>query len=207
LNNIVGAIDKIKQSAVASRRVFVVEVMGRHCGYLALMGGMATGAERVYLNEEGVTLKDLERDLSHLARGFRHGKRLGLIIRNEFASPVYTTPVMCAVFEAESNGLYDVRPAILGHIQQGGDPSPFDRIQATRLATRCVRFLVTEAEKPEPAGAFIGLEEGQVHFTSLEDLPRMVDMARERPREQWWLALRPIVRVLAQPGPTPEPLT
>jgi 6-phosphofructokinase 1 len=49
------AVDKIKQSAVASRRVFVVEVMGRYCGYLALMSGLATGAERVYLHEEGVS--------------------------------------------------------------------------------------------------------------------------------------------------------
>ena len=55
LNNIVEAVDKIKQSAVASHRCFVVEVMGRYCGYLALMSGLATGAERVYLNEEGVT--------------------------------------------------------------------------------------------------------------------------------------------------------
>jgi len=57
LNNIVEAVDKIKDSAVALRRCFVVEVMGRKCGYLALMSGLATGAERVYLNEEGVTLQ------------------------------------------------------------------------------------------------------------------------------------------------------
>ena len=60
LNNIVEAVDKIKQSAVAPRRCFVVEVMGRYCGYLALMSGLATGAERVYLHEEGVTLHDLQ---------------------------------------------------------------------------------------------------------------------------------------------------
>src|SRR5690606_28803803 len=59
LNSIVEAVDRIKQSAVASRRCFVVEVMGRECGYLALMSGLATGAERVYLPEEGITLKDL----------------------------------------------------------------------------------------------------------------------------------------------------
>ena len=59
LNNIVEAVDKIKDSAVAQRRCFVVEVMGRKCGYLALMSGLATGAERVYLNEVGVTLADL----------------------------------------------------------------------------------------------------------------------------------------------------
>jgi 6-phosphofructokinase 1 len=70
LNCIVDAVDKIKQSAVASRRCFVVEVMGNHCGYLAQMSGLATGAERVYLPEEGVTLADLQADLDTLTVGF-----------------------------------------------------------------------------------------------------------------------------------------
>ncbi|MCK6540864.1 MAG: 6-phosphofructokinase, partial [Anaerolineales bacterium] len=81
LNSIVDAVDKIKQSAVATRRCFVVEVMGHYCGYLALMGGIATGAERVYLHEEGVKLHDLQVDVEKLLRGFRSGKRLGLMIR------------------------------------------------------------------------------------------------------------------------------
>ena len=59
LNSITEVVDKIKQSAVASNRVFVVEVMGRYCGYLALMSALATGAERVYLHEEGVTPQGL----------------------------------------------------------------------------------------------------------------------------------------------------
>ena len=63
LNSIVSDVDKIRQSAVASRRVFVVEVMGRDCGYLALLSGLATGAERVYLPEEGITLDDLTADV------------------------------------------------------------------------------------------------------------------------------------------------
>ena len=63
LNNIVEAVDKIKDSAVALKRCFVVEVMGRYCGYLALMSGLATGAERVYIDEEGVRLKDLQMDV------------------------------------------------------------------------------------------------------------------------------------------------
>ena len=77
LNSIVADVDKIRQSAVATRRVFVVEVMGRDCGYLALLSGLATGAERVYLPEEGITLDDLTADVHALADGFRSGKRLG----------------------------------------------------------------------------------------------------------------------------------
>ncbi|MBS1254141.1 MAG: ATP-dependent 6-phosphofructokinase [Anaerolineales bacterium] len=204
LNSIVEAVDKIKQSAVASRRCFVVEVMGRYCGYLALMSGLATGAERVYLHEEGVTLSDLEADLSHLVTGFKKGKRLGLMIRNEAANPVYTTDFTCRLFEEEGGGLFDVRQAILGHLQQGGNPTPFDRIQATRLATRCIEFLVEEAEKTSPRGAFIGFQAGQVQFTGLEDLPRMIEKDYGRPKEQWWMDLRPIAKVLAQPGPNSE---
>ncbi|MFN2187008.1 MAG: 6-phosphofructokinase, partial [Anaerolineae bacterium] len=87
LNCIISAVDKIKQSAVASRRCFVVQVMGGDCGYLALIAGLATGAERVYLPEEGMTLLDLQNDVDKLVEGFEHGKRLGLMIRNEHADP------------------------------------------------------------------------------------------------------------------------
>lgn len=201
LNNIVQAVDKIKQSAVASRRCFVVEVMGRTCGYLALMSGLATGAERVYIHEEGVRLRDLENDLNLLINGFQHGKRLGLFIRSEGVNNVYSTGFMCALFEEEGGGLFDVRQAILGHLQQGGNPSPFDRIQATRLAVRAIDFLIDEAEKDTPRGAFIGLTGGKVQLFSLEDLYRMMDKTNDRPREQWWMELRTIATVLAQPGP------
>lgn len=204
LNSIVEAVDKIKQSAVASRRCFVVEVMGRYCGYLSLMSGLATGAERVYLPEEGVSLKDMQIDLERMVTGFKRGKRLGLVIRNEGVNPVYTTSFMSALFEEEGGDLFDVRQAILGHLQQGGNPSPYDRIQATRLAARCIGYLIKEATKDPPGGAFIGLQSGQVLFSSLEDMPRMMDYAHSRPKEQWWLALRSIAKVMAQPEPHAE---
>ena len=201
LNSIIANVDKIKQSAVASSRCFVVEVMGRDCGYLALIAGLATGAERVYLPEEGVTLADLQTDVADLVEGFEHGKRLGLMIRNENADPLYTTAFMRSLFEKEGGDLFDVRQAILGHVQQGGNPSPFDRIQVTRLASECINFLTQEAGEPSPAAAAIGLQEGRVVFTSLEDLPRLVAKGYQRPKEQWWLRLRPIARIMAQPGP------
>ena len=203
LNSIVKAVDKIKQSAVASRRCFVVEVMGRYCGYLALMSGLATGAERVYLHEEGVSLNDLRADLNQLVDGFQHGKRLGLIIRNEQANRLYTTAFMCSLFEEEGHGLFDVRQAILGHLQQGGDPSPFDRIQATRLAAKCIDFLIEEADHGPPAGAFIGLQAGRVKFSNLRDLPDLVDNELQQPKEQWWLDLRHIAKIMSQPAPQP----
>ncbi len=201
LNNIMWAVDRIKQSAIAQRRCFVVEVMGRHCGYLALMGGLATGAERVYLPEEGVTLRDLQTDLDQLVGGFKSGKRLGLMIRNENANPIYTASFMAALFEEEGGGLFDVRQTILGHVQQGGDPSPFDRIQATRLAAQCIEFLVENAQTDTPVSAFIGIEAGGIQTHNIEEMTRMIDPVNQRPKKQWWLDLRPIAKVLAQPAP------
>jgi 6-phosphofructokinase 1 len=200
LNNIVQAVDKIKQSAVATRRVFVVEVMGRKCGYLALMSGLASGAERVYLHEEGVTLRDLQADLEQLVAGFKGGKRVGLIIRSEQANPIYTTDFMRSLFEEEGHTLFDVRQAILGHLQQGGDPSPFDRILATRLATKCVDYLIARASDGSTESAFIGLQGTEVKFHDLQDFLRTVDEENQRPKMQWWLDLRPIARVLAKPA-------
>ena len=203
LNNIISNVDKIKESAVASRRCFVVQVMGGDCGYLALVSGLSTGAERVYLPEEGVSLADLQADVDHLIEGFRQGKRLGLMIRNENTDPLYTTDFMCALFEKEGGNLFDVRQAILGHVQQGGNPSPFDRIQATRLAARSIDYLLEQVGKPSPAIAAIGLVDGRIRFTNLEDLPRLVEADFRRPKEQWWLELRPLARTMAQYRPQP----
>jgi 6-phosphofructokinase 1 len=201
LNNIAEAVDKIKQSAVATRRVFVVEVMGRYCGYLAMMSGMATGTERVYMHEEGISLADLQRDLQNLVEGFQSGKRLGLVIRNEMANPIYNTAFISALFEEEGNDLFDVRQSILGHLQQGGDPAPFDRIHATRLADKCVSWLIESVENGSRQGAFIGQTAGKLLFHPLEDFQRMSDEVHQRARHQWWLELRPIQRLLAQPRP------
>lgn len=201
LNSIVEAVDKIKQSAVASRRCFVVEVMGHYCGYLAQMSGLATGAERVYLPEEGITLSDLQADVVALRTAFQHGKRLSVMIRSENAHPRYTTSFLTTLFAEEGAGVFDVRQAILGHLQQGGNPTPFDRILATRLAATSIDFLITEASRASAAAVFLGLEGGQVHFHRLDDLPRLADWSHHRPKQQWWLDLRPIAKVLAQPAP------
>jgi 6-phosphofructokinase 1 len=169
------------------------------------MSGLASGAERVYLHEEGVTLRDLQADLDQLVNGFEHGKRLGLMIRNENANPVYNSNFMAALFEEEGGGLFDVRQTILGHVQQGGDPSPFDRIQATRLAAKCIEFLIENAPTESPLSAFIGIESGGIQIHNIEEFPRLVDPVNQRPKQQWWLDLQPIAKVLAQPAPRCQP--
>jgi 6-phosphofructokinase 1 len=201
LNTIVEAVDKIKHSAVASRRVFIVEVMGRHCGYLALMSAIASGAERAYLHEEGVRLADLQQDLEQLVGDFESGKRLGLMIRNERANHFYTSEFLRSLFEEESGGLFDVRLALLGHQQNGGDPSPFDRIQASRLAKRCMERLFTEANKTPRRSYLCGLTKGAVEFHDLDAFYDLVDADLQRPLEQWWMRLRPIAQAMAhEPG-------
>lgn len=200
LNSIVDAVDKIKQSAVASRRVFVVEVLGGHCGYLALMSAMATGAERVYLNEEGVTLQDLREDVQELVRGFKNGKRLGLVIRNEKSNETYSADFIASLFAEEGKGLFTSRRAILGHLQQGGNPTPFDRILGTRLALKCIQHMEQQVQMGRADGACIGLLRGKFDMTDLQDVPRIVDLEKARPKEQWWLDLRPVARVMAKPN-------
>ena len=204
LNNIMDAIDKIKQSAVATQRCFVVEVMGNNCGYLAQMSGLATGAERVYLPEEGVTLQDLEQDVETLIAGFQRGKRLSVLVRNEHVHPRYTTDFICTLFAEEGKGHFDVRQAVLGHLQQGGNPTPFDRILATRLAATSVERLTAEVSNDTRAALFIGLKEGQVQVHNLEDFPRMVDLQQQRPKQQWWLEVRQVAKILARSSPQPS---
>ncbi len=202
LNNIMDAVDKIKQSAVATERCFVVEVMGRYCGYLALMSGMATGAERIYLHEEGITLNDLQADVARMTAGFKGGKRLGLIIRNEYANKIYDTNFICSLFEEEGKDVFDVRPAVLGHLQQGGNPSPFDRIQATRFANIALQYLIDENERGGNQSSFIGMQDGKLNIHDMRDFDRLVDWEHQRPREQWWMGLRHIARLLAKSAPS-----
>jgi 6-phosphofructokinase 1 len=106
---------------------------------------------------------------------------------------------MCSLLEKEGGDLFDVRPAILGHVQQGGNPTPFDRIQATRLAAKGIDFLIAEAGKPAPSCAAIGLQRGRVEFTSLADLPLLSDPDYQRPLEEWWLRLVPLAVAMSRP--------
>jgi len=201
LNNIIEAVDKIKQSAVATNRCIVVEVMGYYCGYLALMSGIATGAERVYLHEEEVTLEHLQKDLSYLKDSFQHGKRLGLIICNEKAHPIYNTNFIRDLLTAEGKKLFTVRRSILGHLQQGGDPTPMDRINATRLAIQGIKYLIDQSGNEHPFATFMGLKEGKVNFWDLSKFYDWTENEYSRARQKWWWHLRKIASILAQPTP------
>lgn len=200
LNNAVWALDRIKQSASATTRCFVVETMGRRCGYLALMAGLASGAERVYLHEEGVTLAGLAADVEVMKAGFRSGRKLFLAVRNEQASAQYTTDFLARLFEQEGSGLFDVRQNTIGHQQQGGSPSPFDRILATRLARFAVDVIQEQFAADGPGEArYLGLVQGVLVASPVAHMLEHLDLENRRPLEQWWMQLRPAIRAVTEP--------
>jgi 6-phosphofructokinase 1 len=204
LNNIVTNVDKIKASAVAFHRCFIVEVMGHDCGYLALMGGLTTGAECVYLPEEGITMYQIQSDLAAIQTGFALGKRRGLVIHGEKADPIFDANLLRALYEHESGGRFELRTAILGHVQQGGPPSPFDRIHATRLAAAGIEHLIGQAHSEHPSSTMIGLVDGSIARTPLELFPELVEPDHQRPLGfGWWMNLRPLADEMARSRPSP----
>ncbi|WP_420176279.1 6-phosphofructokinase [Luteococcus sp. OSA5] len=188
LNVIVEAIDRIKMSGSATKRAFVVETMGRYCGYLALMSGLASGAERVYMHETGISLGDLYRDVEWLRGSFENGRRRFLAIRNERASEHYDAEFLAKLLEEEGKDTFDVRHLVLGHIQQGGTPTPFDRLLATRLVSNALNVLDRGWEAGRGnASWYVGLMEGKVASQPLGHMMEHVDPTFRRPLQQWWL--------------------
>jgi len=193
----------------------LVELAGQLAGSLSsgerrrleIARSLAKSPRYILLDEpfsgiDPISIADLQADVEDLVAGFQAGKRLGLMIRSEKANECYSTQFMVSLFEEEGDKVFEVRQAVLGHLQQGGNPTPFDRILATRLAKRCVERLIDEAEAGNAAALAVGLKDGRVEFSGLEELKRQVDVRLQRPKEQWWMELRSIARLLAQPGPS-----
>jgi 6-phosphofructokinase 1 len=197
LNLIVDAIDRLREAGTATRRCFVVEAMGGFCGYLALLSGLSGGAVRVYLHEEGITVRGLADDVERMVASFQVGQRLFLTVMNERASPMYTSEFLSRLFEQESQGLFDARQVVLGQTQQGGSPSPYDRILATRLAAHSIDWLGFQIDSATTGGAVIGMHEGKIRVLPLHSTADLADWEHRRPLNQWWMRLRPIIDVLA----------
>jgi 6-phosphofructokinase 1 len=197
LNLIVDAIDRLREAGTATRRCFVVQTMGGFCGYLALLGGLSGGAVRVYLHEEGITLHQLAGDVERMVESFRVGQKLFLTVMNEKASPMYTSEFLSRLFEQESQGIFDAREVVLGQTQQGGAPSPYDRILGTRLAAHSIDWLSYQIDSASAGGAVIGMHEGKVRVLPIQDAAELADWEHRRPLRQWWLELRPLIDVLA----------
>ena len=216
LNALTAYCDAIKQSASASRRrIFVVETQGGKSGYIATMAALGIGAVAVYTPEEGINLQMLARDIEHLKQSFAKDKgqtRAGkLILCNEHASETYTTEVVANMIREESGGRFESRFAIPGHVQQGGTPSPMDRVRAVRLAVKCIQAIESYAGKSKEeimedgsSMAVIGIKGASVVFGDMERLEREETNWKERrPKDESWLQYKKTVDTL-RGRPKPE---
>ncbi len=136
--------------------------MGKECGFLAFMGALATGAEKAYLPENGMSLAELNRDVVELRYGFECGKRMVIYMHNENASRHYTTDFLRRLLEEESKDEFEVRSVVLGHVQRGGFPTAFDRIIACRLAAEAAGALLKSMKDISNEVLVFGLSEGTI---------------------------------------------
>lgn len=201
LNNVIQVLDKIRHTAGATRRAFVVEVMGRRSGFLALLGALASGAEKAYLPELGIRLRDLSRDVDMLQESFRSGKRMVIFLRNEEASRHYTTDFIRRLLEEESRDEFEVRTAILGHLQRGGAPSAFDRILASRMGAFAAFSLADAMEQKYTGVRVLGLQGRGIGAFDLHEALAEMDEGLTRPKNPWFLELLPVAEALAKHGP------
>ncbi len=208
LNEIVSICDKLKLSAMGSnRRVFLVETMGGYCGYLASMSALASGADHSFIPEEPFNINDIVREVEHLKKKMQGNLKRGILIRNELANKNYTTEFIEKVMEEEGKGVFSTRTNILGHMQQGGSPSPFDRNLGIKLGARSLRFVVDLLEEAADGAEFndassaavVGIIKNKMAFTSVEHLKMNdTDFEHRIPLDQWWIKLRPLSRILAK---------
>lgn len=156
INTVVQAIDKIRDTATAHERTFVVEVMGRHAGFIALHAGLADGAESIILPEVGF---DVNSVVERLRRGRERGKLYSIIVVAEGAASGYDVARRLADFGIEA------RVTVLGHVQRGGSPSAYDRWLAARLGAAAVDALVAGRHR-----VMVGVRGETVVETPLEEV-------------------------------------
>ncbi|XP_047355666.1 ATP-dependent 6-phosphofructokinase isoform X2 [Vespa velutina] len=216
LNEITEICDRIRQSAQGTkRRVFIIETMGGFCGYLATVAGLAGGADAAYIFEEKFNIRDLNQDVIAMAAKMSEGVQRGLILRNENANLNYNTDFMQRLFSEEGKGLFSCRMNIIGHMQQGGSPTPFDRNLGTKMGSKAVEWFSEQFKKytnaegrpvtTDPTSAvMLGIVRRQYRFTPFTELMEVTDFEHRIPTYQWWMKLRPLLKVLAKHESTYE---
>ncbi len=161
LNIALEAIDRLKVTASSHQRAFLIEVMGRNCGYIALMSGIAGGAEYILIPEVDA---DPEEVAESLSLAYEHGKAHAIIVVAEGAK--YNADTLINYFEKNKDRLgFKIRATILGHVQRGGAPGAFDRILASRLGNGAI-----EAIDRGEFGVLVGLNKSQITTTPLAEV-------------------------------------
>jgi 6-phosphofructokinase 1 len=165
LNTISDAVDKLRDTASSHRRAFIIETMGRNCGYLAVMAGVIGGAEVVLIPEEEVSIQQVA---AAVESAHKRGKTHSILIVAEGAS--VKAQDLANALEALKVG-FSTRVTILGHIQRGGRPSAFDRLIASRMGVKAVDALLAGQ-----TDIMLGLQGREVLPVPLE---KVVTMQRE----------------------------
>jgi 6-phosphofructokinase 1 len=161
LNIALEAIDRLKVTASSLQRAFIIEVMGRECGYLALMAGIAGGAE-IIITPEAET--DPETIADEIRNVYCRGKAHALVVVAEGAK--YNAEALAHYFQKHRERLgFELRVTILGHVQRGGAPTAFDRILATQLGAAAVKQLAKNKH-----GILMGLIQGKITATPLVEV-------------------------------------
>uniref|UniRef100_A0A8C3AVN5 ATP-dependent 6-phosphofructokinase n=1 Tax=Cyclopterus lumpus TaxID=8103 RepID=A0A8C3AVN5_CYCLU len=209
LNAITATCDRIKQSASGTkRRVFIIETMGGYCGYLASVGGLAAGADAAYIFEEPFDIKDLQANVEHLTEKMKTSIQRGLVLRNENCNENYTTDFIYQLYSEEGRGVFDSRKNVLGHMQQGGAPSPFDRNFGTKISAKAMQWVTKKLVETfrhgrvfantEDSCCLLGMRRRALVFQPVVQLKGETDFVHRIPKEQWWLKLRPLMKILAK---------
>ncbi|XP_054893425.1 ATP-dependent 6-phosphofructokinase, platelet type isoform X1 [Poeciliopsis prolifica] len=209
LNAITTTCDRIKQSASGTkRRVFIIETMGGYCGYLATVGGLAAGADAAYIYEEPFDIRDLQANVEHLTEKMKTSIQRGLVLRNENSNVNYTTDFIYQLYTEEGRGVFDCRKNVLGHMQQGGAPSPFDRNFGTKISAKAMQWLSQKLVETYRKGrvfantedtcCLLGMHARALVFQPVVELKDHTDFVHRIPKEQWWLKLRPLMKILAK---------
>ncbi|WP_270262214.1 6-phosphofructokinase [Lactobacillus panisapium] len=156
-NTALEAIDKIRDTASSHHRVFIVNVMGRGCGDIAMRVGLASGADAIVVPERPYDIKEIAQTLT---RGFAEGKDHGIIVLAEgvMDADEFRTELL-------KYGNFDARANILGHMQRGGSPTVLDRINATKMGNYAVKLLLDGK-----GGLAVGMENGQLETHDILDL-------------------------------------
>ncbi|XP_008637526.1 PREDICTED: ATP-dependent 6-phosphofructokinase, platelet type isoform X4 [Corvus brachyrhynchos] len=209
LNAIVETCDRIKQSASGTkRRVFIIETMGGYCGYLANMGALAAGADAAYIFEEQFDIRELQANVEHLTEKMKTSIQRGLVLRNENCNENYTTDFIYQLYSEEGKGVFDCRKNVLGHMQQGGAPSPFDRNFGTKISAKAMQWISKKLKETYRKGkvfantddsvCLLGMRRRNLVFQPVAELKSETDFVHRIPKEQWWLKLRPLMKILAK---------
>lgn len=179
VNTAVEAIDKIRDTADAHDRLFIIEVMGRDAGYIALHSGIGTGAEHILIPEKKT---DVEAVLSSLQEKERRKKLVNIVVLAE-GDDFGGANHLATVVKERIPG-FDVRVAILGHIQRGGAPSSMDRLIASRMGYSAVECLLEGR-----FNVMVGIMNNKMHYTPLDNAVK----AKQKISDEWMK----IVKILA----------